>query len=168
MFVGDEALLGVSFAVARERLAQLTGGGELITASENAYAHGTAGLPGMGTRGLTKLAGVHVRELTWTDKSAGLAIRWEASGPDGTPFPVLDADIKLARAGEQGTWLSLAGVYRSPFGLTGGSLERSILDRVAAATVSHFMASVAARIAGRPGTARAASPNGAGATPPPA
>ena len=168
MFVGDEVLLGVSFAVARERLAQLTEGGELISASENAYGHGTAGLAGMGTRGLTKLAGVQVRELTWTDKSAGLAIRWVASGPDGTLFPVLDADIKLARAGAHGTWLSVAGVYRSPFGLTGSSLERSILDRAAADTVSNFMASVTAQIAGRPGTAQAASPNGAGATPPPA
>jgi hypothetical protein len=168
MFAGDEMLLGASFAVTRERLAQLTESGELISASENAYGHGTAGLAGVGTRGLTQLVRVQVRELTWTDKSAGLAIRWEASDPDGTLFPVLDADIKLARAGEQATWLSVAGVYRSPFGLTGSSLEQSILDRVAAVTVSHFMASVAAQIAGRPGTAQAASPNGAGATPPPA
>ena len=166
MFVGDQVLLGVRFAVARERLAQLTKGGVLISASENAYGHGTAGLAGVGTRGLTKLARVQVRELTWTDTAPGLAIRWEASGPDGTLFPVLDADITLTRAGEQGTLLSVAGVYRPPFGLTGGSLERSILDRVAAVTVSHFMASVAARIAGRPGTAEAASSNGAGATPP--
>ena len=168
MFVGDEMLLGVSFAVARDRLAQLTEGSELISASENAYGHGTAGLAGVGTRGPTRLARVQVRELTWTDESAGLAIRWEASGPDGSLFPVLDADIKLARAGAQGTRLSVAGVYRSPFGLTGSSLERSILDRVAAVTVSNFTASVAAQIAGRPGTAQAASPNGAGATPPPA
>ena len=168
MFVGDEMLLGVSFAVARERLAQLTEGGELISASENAYGHGTAGLAGVGTYGLTKLVRVQVRELTWTDKSAGLAIRWEASDPGGTLFAVLDADIKLARAEEQATWLSVAGVYRSPSGLTGSSPERSILDRVAAVTVSHFMASVAAQIAGRPGTAPAASPNGAGTAPPPA
>jgi hypothetical protein len=168
MFVGDEVLLGVSFAVARERLAQLTQGGALISASENAYGHGTAGLTGVGPRSLTKLVRVQVRELTWTDKSAGLAIRWEASGPDGTLFPVLDADITLARAGEQGTWLSVAGVCRSPFGLTASSLERSILDRAAAVTVSNFMAGVAAQIAGRPREAQAASPNGAGATPPPA
>jgi hypothetical protein len=144
MFVGDEVLLGVRFAVARGRLAQLTKGGVLISASGNAYGHGTAGLAGVGTRGLTKLARVQVRELTWTDKAPGLAIRWEASGPDGTLFPVLDADLTLTRAGEQGTWLSVAGVYRSPFGLTG----------------------VAAQIGGRPGTAEAASSNGAGATPP--
>ena len=168
MFAGDEVLLGVSFAVARDRLAQLTEDGELISASENAYGHGTAGLAGLGTRGPAKLVRVQVRELTGTDNSAGLAIRWEANGPDGTLFPVLDADIMLAWAGEQSTWLSMAGVYRSPFGLTGSSLEQSILDRVAAVTVSNFVASVAAQIAGRPGTARAASPNGAGGTPPPA
>jgi hypothetical protein len=167
MFVGDEVLLGVSFAVARERLAQLTQGGALISASENAYGHGTAGLAGVGTRGLTKLVKVQVRELTWTDRSVGLAIRWEASSPDGTLFPVLDADIKLDSAGEQGTWLSVAGVYRPPLGLLGSVLERSILDRVAAATVSNFMASLAAQITGRSGTAEVASPNGAGATPPP-
>src|SRR5690349_10966188 len=120
MFVGDEVLLGVSFAVARERLAQLTDG-MLISASENAYGHGTAGLAGVGTRGLAKLVRVQVRELTWTGEAGGLAIRWEAGGPDGTLFPVLDADIRLTRAGEQCTLLSVAGVYRPPFGLTGSS-----------------------------------------------
>ena len=79
---------------------------------------------------------------------------------------MLDADIRLTRAGEQGTLLSVAGVYWPPFGLTGSSLERSIPDRVAAVTVRNFTASVAARIAGRPGAAEAASSNGAGATPP--
>jgi hypothetical protein len=167
MFVGDEVLLGVSFAVARERLARLTEGGVLISASENAYGRGTAALAGVGTPGPIKLVRVQARELTWTDKSAGLAIRWEASGPDGTLLPVLDADIKLDSAGEQGTWLSVAGVYRPPLGLLGRAVERSILDRVAAATVSNFMASVAAQLTGRPGTAEAASPDGAGATPPP-
>ena len=166
MFVGDEVLLGVSFAVARERLAQLTEGSVLINASENAYGHGTVGLAGVGTRGLAKLVRVQVRELTWTDEAGGLAIRWEAGGPDGTLFPVLDADLRLTQAGEQGTLLSVAGVYRPPFGPTGSSLERSILDRVAAVTVRNFTASVAARIAGRPGPAEAAPSNGAGAAPP--
>ena len=42
MFAGHEVLLEVSFAVARERLVQLTEGGSLISASEDAYDRGTA------------------------------------------------------------------------------------------------------------------------------
>ena len=51
---------------------------------------------GGGAAGFSKLVRVQVRELARTDGSAGLAIRWEATGAAGSLFPVLDADIRLA------------------------------------------------------------------------
>jgi hypothetical protein len=149
MFVGDEVLLEVSFASARESLAQLTEGGMLISTSEDAYGHGTAQLARVGTGGLSKLVRVQVRELTWTDRSAGVAIRWEATGPGGWLFPVLDADIRLTPANEQVTLLSVEGAYRPPLGSLGEALDRAILHRVAAATIRDFMTGVAAQITGR-------------------
>ena len=80
MFVSDEVLLDVSRGVARERRAQLTERGMLMITSEDAYGHGNAGLARVGAGGLSKLVRVQVRELTSTDRSAGLAIRWRPLG----------------------------------------------------------------------------------------
>jgi hypothetical protein len=99
MFVDDEVMLNIGFAAARERLAQLGAGEVLAGPSQDAYEHVTADMARVEAAGLSKLVRVQVRELAWTDMSAGLAIRWEATGPAGGLFPVLDADIRLAPAG---------------------------------------------------------------------
>ena len=167
MFVGDEVLLEVGFAVAWASLAQLAGSGALTSTSQDAYDQERTRVMRVGAAGLSKLVRVQVRELAWTDKSAGLAIRWEATGPGGTLFPVLDADIRLVPAGEHVTRLSMAGSYRPPLGALGEALDRTILHRVATATIRGFLAQVAARIGGRPGAAEAAASNGAGSSPSP-
>ncbi|MGH3197786.1 MAG: hypothetical protein ACRDOH_00850 [Streptosporangiaceae bacterium] len=159
--MGDEARLDVGFAVARERLARLSESGVLFGTSRDAYGHGTTGLARVGLAGVSKLVRVQVRELSWTDRSAGLALRWEATGVGGGLFPVLDADLKLAPAGDQGTVLTMAGAYRPPLGSLGEALDRAVLRRVAAATIRSFVARVAAQITGQPG------PDGTGSAPPP-
>ena len=148
MFVGDEVLVDVAFPAAREGLARLAAAGALAGPSEDVYGRETAGLARVGAGGVTKLVRVQVRELAWADSSAGVAIRWEAIGPEGGLFPVLDADIRLAPAGQYVTLLTMAGVYRPPLGALGEILDRAVLHRVAAATVRGFMAQVAARITG--------------------
>ena len=147
MFVGDEVRLDASFAVAREGLTRLSESGALFEPSEDAYT----GLARVGVTGLSKLVRVQVCELSWTDRSAGLALRWEAAGPGGGLFPVLDADLKLAALGE-GTVLTMAGSYRPPLGSLGEALDRTILHRVAAATIRSFLTRVAAQITGQPGS----------------
>jgi hypothetical protein len=160
MFVGDEVVLDVSFAVARARLADLTGSNLLRSASEDAYGAGITGLARVGPLGLGKVVRVHVRQLAETGGHAGLAIRWEATGPAGGLFPALDADITLVRVG-QTTLLVLAGVYRPPLGPLGTALDRAALHGVAAATVRNFLGRLAASITS-PG---AAPQSGAGAVP---
>ena len=156
MFVGDEMQLEISFAVARDRLRQLAEAGGLLGSSEDAYDHATTGLQRVGVPGLSKLVRVQVRELAWTDRSVGLAIRWEATGPGGGLFPVLDADITMFPAGEQVTILAVAGAYRPPLGAMGAALDRAVLHRVASATIRAFLAQVAGRITGQPaGSCRA-------------
>jgi hypothetical protein len=152
MFVGDEVELDVSFAIARERLMRLAGNGLLLSASEDAYDLGTAGLARVGMPGLSKLVRVQARDLAVTEECVGLAIRWEATGPSGGLFPVLDADIRLVRAGERAAMLTMSGVYRPPLGALGQALDRAILHRVATATIRDFVAQVAARIADQPGS----------------
>ncbi len=167
MFIGDEVLLEVSFPAAREKLAQLADSGALISASQEAYSHEDAHLMRVGVAGLSKLVRVQVRELAQTDTSTGLAIRWEATGPGGRLFPVLDADIGLASAGEGLTLLTITASYRPPLGSLGEALDRAILHRVATATIRGFLVWVAARIGGHPGAAEATAPNGAGSSQPP-
>jgi hypothetical protein len=155
MFVGDEVALDVSFAVARARLANLARGGLLPSASEDAYAAGVTGLSRVGALGLSREVRVQARELSERDGSAGLAIRWEVTGPGRGLFPVLDADIRLLPTGEQATLLTLAGAYRPPLGAVGEALDRAILHRVAAATIRNFLSRVAADISRQPDQAEA-------------
>jgi hypothetical protein len=154
MFVGDEALLDVSFTVARARLADLARGGLLLSASEDAYGQGITGFVRVGPAGLSRLVQVQIRELAERDGRAGLAIRWEVTGLGGGLFPVLDADMMLAPAGPRSTLLTLAGAYRPPLGSLGEALDRAVLHRVAAASIRNFTGRVAAGITGHPGPAQ--------------
>jgi hypothetical protein len=147
VFVGDEVLLTVGFAAARDRLAELAESGVLVSASQDAYRDEGARVVRVGAGGLSKLVRVEVRELARSD---GFAIRWEATGPGGRLFPVLDADIRLASAGERAAWLTIAGSYRPPLGSFGGALDRAILHRVASVTIRSFLARVGAQIAVTP------------------
>ena len=144
MFVGDEVRLDVGFAVARERLMRLGESGALFAPSADGYG---AGLARVGPGVVSKLVRVQVHELSRTDRSSGLALRWEATGSGGKLFPVLDADLTLVDFGAQGTLVALAGVYRPPLGAVGQALDRAVLHRVAVATVKGFLAQVAAQLA---------------------
>jgi hypothetical protein len=156
MFVGDEVRLDIGFAVARERLLRLGEGDTLLATSAGAYG---PGLTRVGVAGVSKLVRVQARVLSWTDVSAGMALRWEAIGPGGGLFPVLDADLTLAPAGA-GTMLTLAGAYRPLLGPLGQALDRAILHRVAVATIRNFLVEVAAQLDDHP------VPNGAGSPEP--
>jgi hypothetical protein len=152
MFVGDEVRLDVGFAVARSRLLRLGEGDALLATSAGAYG---PGLTRVGVAGASKLVWVHARMLSWTNISAVLALRWEAIGPDGGLFPVLDADLTLTAAGA-GAMLTLAGAYRPPLGPLDQAPDRAILNRVAATTIRNFLLEVAAQLDDHP------VPNGAG------
>ncbi len=154
MFVGDEVLLDVSFAVARARLVNLTRGGWLLSTSEDAYDLALSALAEAGALGPSRLARVHVRELTDRDDSAGLAVRWEAARPDGRESPVLDADITLIPAGAHSTFLTVAGAYR-PLTRPGQEPERAIVHRAGALAIRNFLGRVAAGITGQPALAEA-------------
>jgi hypothetical protein len=155
MFVGDEVVLDVSFAVAQARLANLTRGGWLLSASGDAYGTGVTGESRVGALGVSRVVRVQARDLAEREGSAGLAIRWEVTGPGGGLFPVLDADVRVHPAGEQRTLLTLQGAYRPPLGAFGQALDRAILHRVAAATIRNFLQRVAAGVTGQPAPAEA-------------
>jgi hypothetical protein len=166
VFAGDEIPLEVSFAAARDRLARLADSGALVSTSEDAYSQERTGIMRVGAGGLSKLVRVQVQVLSGSDTSAGLAIRWEATGSGGVLFPVLDADINLIPAGEHGCILGMTGSYRPPFGPLGEALDRAVLHRVATATMRSFLNQLAAQISGGQSAAETPTPNEAGLSPP--
>lgn len=147
MFVAAEVLAELSFPAAEARLACLARAGLLTRASEGAYGEGLTGLARIGplgaAPGIPKLVKVHFVEMVTRGEHAVLALRWEATGPGGTLFPALDADISLTPAGPQSTWLSLAGVYRPPLSALGAGPDKAIFHEVADATVRSLLAQVA-------------------------
>ena len=69
------------------------------------------------------------------------------AGAGGRLFPVLDADLTLAPAGQNAASLRLDGTYRPPLGSLGAELDRLLLYRVAEATIHNFLERVAAALA---------------------
>lgn len=150
MFLADEVLIAATFDAARSRLAGLIDDGELLSSSKAAYGHGIEGTTRVGATGVSKLVRIQVAPLAESAAAGGLAIRWQATGPGSSLFPVLDADIRLTPAGEQATLIALTGTYRPPLGPVGEALDRAILRNVAAATIRNFIGRLAAAISDSP------------------
>jgi hypothetical protein len=135
VFAGDEVRLEASFNAARARLANLARGSSLVSASRHAYGEGLTVLVRVGPLGampgLSRLVEVRFRDLVTDTSAAVLTLRWEATGPGGGLFPVLDADITLTPGGEQvlereyvpgfpGRFQSLSGDDRRPWQVGAG------------------------------------------------
>jgi hypothetical protein len=74
-----------------------------------------------------------------------LPLSWKAAKAEGL-FPSLEADIEVAPVGPVRTQLSISARYRPPLGLVGRAVDRTLLHRVAEATVRDFIEQVAERI----------------------
>lgn len=72
-------------------------------------------------------------------------ITWRATGVAGL-FPVLEGDLEIASLGPTRTQLAFSGQYRPPLGLIGRTADRTLLSRVAEATVKDFVDRIAERL----------------------
>ncbi len=99
-----------------------------------------------GMSGLSKLVRVQFLEPVERGGTLTIPLRWEATGAAGDLFPVLDADLILARNGGDQTLLALAGSYRPPLGKAGTVLDRAIMHRIATATIRSLLHSLAEAI----------------------
>jgi hypothetical protein len=144
MFVTEEERLDVGFSAARVRLANMLRSAALTTSSAECYEQGLVQVrpPGSAPH-VSKLIKVHFGELAIREDSARSPLRWMAPGPEGGPFPALDADLELTALGADATVLSLAGAYRPPLGKAGAVLDQAVLRRAATVTISAFVRRVA-------------------------
>jgi hypothetical protein len=163
VFVGGQTVVDVTHGVALIRLENLARGGWLAAAADEAYSEWCRGLARVGplgpAPGLSRLVDVRFRPVVTHDRQAVLALRWEAVGPGGGLFPVLDADITLAPHGESATLLTLTGAYRPPLGAIGAALDRVVLRRVVTSTIQGFVDRIGNTVAD---PAAAAAPETAG------
>ncbi len=147
MFAAGEVVVDARFDAALARLTHLINQGALHAPSEAAYEDGLAAVLRVGpfgsARGLSKLVQVRWLEPVRRGATMRVALRWEATGASGELFPVLDADLTLARHGDDQVLLDLTGSYRPPFGRAGAALDRAIMHRVAAATIKSLLRRVA-------------------------
>ena len=147
MFASHEVELSMSFARARAKLAVLGNGGWLSGPSARAYAEGLDDLIRVGpfgaVLGASKLVRVQLLEPVPREDTVVLPLRWEATGAAGRLFPVLDANLVLTPSGADRSKLALTGAYRPPLGGLGAALDRSLLNRAAAATLRSLVSQVA-------------------------
>ena len=67
-----------------------------------------------------------------------IPLRWEATGPKGV-FPSLEADLEIAPLGTDRTQLAMSARYVPPMGAVGRAMNRTMLFRVAEATLKDFL-----------------------------
>jgi hypothetical protein len=132
MFICDEMQAESSPAAAATRLAALTRGSALTRASHTAWG---AGVRIGQDSAAPALVRVQCQGPAHPDAAPLLILRWEAAAGSAQPFPVLDADITLAPAGDHAVLLSLAGVYRTP----PGTRPDDAAARRAAAVTAHVL-----------------------------
>ncbi len=148
MFVASDVELGVPFATARPRLMELVAGRALADASRAAFDEGLAHLAPPGRPGPARLMRVRSLRPAHSPDRVTAALRWEAMGAPGGLFPVLDADLTLTPTSPQATRMSLAGVYRPPFGYLNIDLDPATTGRVAGTTVRALLRAAAVYLAG--------------------
>jgi hypothetical protein len=101
---------------------------------------------GMGDRlRLAKRVLLEVGQPTRFPSKLVLPLHWRAEGA-GDLFPVLDADLEVARLTPAITQLSISARYTPPLGALGSTIDRAVLHRVAEATVKDFVDRVAAAL----------------------
>ncbi len=173
MFISHSQLIDLPVGAAQARLASLINDGGVWRSAETAYANGIEHVIRVGPFGdvpvAAKLVRVQFLEPRHRDDGVTVPMRWEARGAAGALFPVLDADLSLASEGEHATRLALVGSYRPPFAWLGAGLDRTLLRRVATATIRALLRDIASALAtpapGEPSAGRRQAAADPGATP---
>ncbi len=146
MFIGAEVQLELGFDAVQARLANLVRGGLLPRVSGGAYDDWQACLAQIGpwvtALDMCRLVRVLVRDMVTNADCATWTMRWEVTGPGGSLFPALDADIKLTPAGVNATMLAVRAVYRPPLGVLGIGLDRAVMRQAAEVMIQNFTVNI--------------------------
>ena len=150
MFAAHDVTIDAPYHEVSGRLTHLLNRDGLHAVSEAAYEGGLEFTLRVGpfgeVRGLSRLVRVRTLRPIHRDDRMTVSLRWEATGPTGELFPVLDAELVLTPASEDRSRLELVGSYRPPLGRAGMVLDRVIMGRVADATIRSLLEQTAAEL----------------------
>jgi hypothetical protein len=115
--------------------------------ASDAYREGEKLYARVGTRTgkIAKNVEITVLEPVRGAGETWIPIEWHATGAPAL-FPRMQADIVVASVGTALTQIALRGSYRVPLGRVGAAIDRTLLHRVAEASVKSFVDRVAASI----------------------
>ncbi len=89
-------------------------------------------------RRVAKRVQIEIGEPVRFPSKTVLPLNWVATSAQSL-FPALDADLEVAPLGPFWTQLSISARYRPPMGLVGRAVDRTLMHRVAEATVKDFL-----------------------------
>lgn len=139
MFVYYYVHIQETFEIVERRLMMILSG--LDGMAGIAYREGEILRTRLGVGGdpaLAKTVRIRVREPRRGASEIVIPVTWEASGAPGL-FPSMEADIVAAALGPDLTQLAFRGSYTPPLGLVGRALDRTLLHRIAEASVKGFV-----------------------------
>lgn len=87
---------------------------------------------------LARTVAIELGELVRMPSKTVVPLRWQATGAAGL-FPALDADLEIAPLGPHRTQLAMSARYVPPLGALGRAIDRTMLFRVAEATLKDFL-----------------------------
>jgi hypothetical protein len=141
MFVRYYVEIPLSFETAERLLLQspkawLPGvAGDANARGESLLAEVGFGSPG---RRVEKRVLIEIGEAVRFPSKTVLPVHWVAAGAQSL-FPALDADVEVAPLGPHWTQLSISARYRPPMGVVGRAVDRTLMHRVAEATMKDFL-----------------------------
>lgn len=147
MFLHHRMTVDLPTMAVVERIVSIWTSGALAESSSDAFESGRGVLEKAAVGPIRKQIAVtalppHVRE----DGTVVIALTWAATGPLGELFPVLDANLELARAGKHTTRVDLVGSYRPPGGRIGATIDRTLLRHFAGITARAFLSDLHTRV----------------------
>jgi hypothetical protein len=98
---------------------------------------------------VAKTVTLEVGEPARGNAAIRVPLTWEATGTPGL-FPVMRADLVMARLGNQVTQVKFEGSYDPPLGSIGQLLDRAVLHRVSELSVKSLVDQIIAMLAAGP------------------
>jgi hypothetical protein len=159
MFVRAVGAVPLEWAVARAALERSVHDGGLVVESRRAQDAGDAFLMQVHPKArfrLAKQVKVQVLPVRLVDEVATVAFRWEATGPTGGLFPMVDGDLVLTTDHAGTTAVTVTASYRPPLSWFGAALDRTVLDGLAEETMQGLVQAVIAKLIANAGPGSAA------------
>ena len=144
VFVYYFAQLHQTFEKAEERLSRLLR--DLTGWADAAYRDGEELRARVGVGGkrpfIAKTVTLDVGRPVRSPNQTTIPLSWKATGASGL-FPVMNADLTVARLGPDMAQLGFSGSYQPPGGPVGQAIDEALLHRIAESSVKTFVDRIA-------------------------